>query len=71
MKTEKNMIKDLFMLMSIVYPIILIVNDSAFNKMSFYRPMVSYVIGNYCIAFMLTSLIIMMFYIIKSFIKCK
>ena len=70
MKTENYMIKDLFILMNIIYPIILITNRDLFDKMEFCEPMVSYVIGNYNVAFIISSVIVMIFHIIKNFIKC-
>lgn len=66
---KDNTARDICILTQVIFPILLIFNIDTFYKMEFVNPMVTYVIGNYLIALMMSSLIVSIFYITKYLIN--
>lgn len=66
---KDNTRRDMCILTRIIFPVLLIFNVDTFYKMEFVNPMVTYIIGNYLITLMMSSLIVSIFYITKYLIS--
>lgn len=66
---KNNIFRDICILTHILFPIELISNVDLFYKIEYTNPMIPYVIGTYYIAFSMSFILMIIFYIVRFIIK--